>query len=570
MRSSGEVTGAEIARIAGVGRAAVSNWRKRYGDFPPPVGGSTTSPTFALVAVERWLAANDRAPADDARAQLRRAIRTAAEDTGVWETVIPHLAEQLIRPLPSTRKDPVLRVAADIGSSSAFDLLLEAYLEVRPGTTPPELAALMVMVAGVKGRAVHDPVCGTGAVLSAAVAAGAKSVHGQDADEANATMARVRLALHQTAAETKILVGDLRRDAYPRERFDVILCHPPFAVRDWGAEELAYDPRWQFGVPPRQESELAWVQHALAHTRPGGTAVVVVPPAVASRPSGRRIRAELLRRGALRAVVAMPPGVAAPAHLSLQLWLLSPPTRAAMEVLLVDGASLDAAGLAQAVDKPEDARAYAVRIPVVDLLDEDVDLTPARHLAGRSRTVAAAGVLAQWEQLTAAVQDLPARLPRLAKANDSPLPMTTLAELVRAGALTMDTQAGTAVVVGDVIVPTQGAELTAEVATEAGALSPGRVLLRPNPDRLDRWFLAGFVARPSNARLVSSLGSTLRLDVRRAQVPRVPLELQQTYAETFRALHQLRRELITMADNGRKAIDLVAEGLALGTIGSQA
>lgn len=50
-----EVTAADIARLAGVGRAAVSNWRRRHADFPKPVGGTETSPAFALSEVEEWL-----------------------------------------------------------------------------------------------------------------------------------------------------------------------------------------------------------------------------------------------------------------------------------------------------------------------------------------------------------------------------------------------------------------------------------------------------------------------------------------------------------------------------------
>src|ERR1700722_17160253 len=46
---------AEIARIAGVGRAAVSNWRRRYPGFPSRVGGTDASPLFSLAAVEDWL-----------------------------------------------------------------------------------------------------------------------------------------------------------------------------------------------------------------------------------------------------------------------------------------------------------------------------------------------------------------------------------------------------------------------------------------------------------------------------------------------------------------------------------
>src|SRR5215469_14780226 len=54
------VTLAEVARIAGVGRAAVSNWRRRHDSFPAPVGGSDTSPQFSLTEVERWLRRNGK------------------------------------------------------------------------------------------------------------------------------------------------------------------------------------------------------------------------------------------------------------------------------------------------------------------------------------------------------------------------------------------------------------------------------------------------------------------------------------------------------------------------------
>ena len=37
MPEDATVTAADIARLAGVGRAAVSNWRRRHPDFPRPV-----------------------------------------------------------------------------------------------------------------------------------------------------------------------------------------------------------------------------------------------------------------------------------------------------------------------------------------------------------------------------------------------------------------------------------------------------------------------------------------------------------------------------------------------------
>ncbi|MFE1345922.1 hypothetical protein [Streptomyces sp. NPDC058757] len=51
---------AEAARIAGVGRAAVVNWRRRHPDFPAPAGGTSVHPTFDRAAVVAWLLAHDK------------------------------------------------------------------------------------------------------------------------------------------------------------------------------------------------------------------------------------------------------------------------------------------------------------------------------------------------------------------------------------------------------------------------------------------------------------------------------------------------------------------------------
>lgn len=55
-QDSGFLAPSDIAELAGVSRAAVSNWRRRELDFPEPVGGTKANPLFDRVDVERWLA----------------------------------------------------------------------------------------------------------------------------------------------------------------------------------------------------------------------------------------------------------------------------------------------------------------------------------------------------------------------------------------------------------------------------------------------------------------------------------------------------------------------------------
>jgi len=199
-----------------------------------------------------------------------------------------------------------------------------------------------------------------------------------------------------------------------------ILCSATllFNERDWGHEELATDPRWVYGLPPRTEPELAWVQHALSRLVPGGAAVVVLPPAAATRKAGRRIRGALLRSGVLRAVIALPPGCAQPHSVSLHLWVLrtgdsGSVSEAVHSVRLIDAAERsrvssdngsghrlgrsserrsDSFGLQRSTARwrpyPEaPAQVHSVAMPSIDLLDDEVDLTPARHVpdaAGKS------------------------------------------------------------------------------------------------------------------------------------------------------------------------------------------
>ncbi|WP_333745290.1 HsdM family class I SAM-dependent methyltransferase, partial [Streptomyces ardesiacus] len=321
--------------------------------------------------------------------------------------------------LPSV---PLLRGAAELaagpGARKTFAFLLGRHLDANPRQytlTPDPLAELMAELAG-PARTVLDPACGTGTLLRAAAAATrpGQELYGQDDDPALATLTALRLAL-STDATVRVAAGDsLRADALPGLRADAALCHPPFNERNWGHDELAYDPRWEYGFPARTESELAWVQHALARVRDGGTAVVLMPPAAASRRSGRRVRADLLRRGALRAVIALPAGAAPPYSLPLHLWVLRRPEKAPgaappyslplhlwvlrrpekapaqPEVLLADAgqfagegrggpdwrsvreAVLDAWGAFDRTGRLDERPGLARTLPVIELLDDDV------------------------------------------------------------------------------------------------------------------------------------------------------------------------------------------------------
>ncbi|WP_327040883.1 SAM-dependent methyltransferase [Micromonospora ureilytica] len=628
------ITAAEIARLAGVGRAAVSNWRKRHPDFPAPVGGTTASPEFDLIQVEQWLRTQGKLPELATADRLWRHLAAASDSPAAGLAAVGALLLARQRGSRSASIDAQLTpllpdvdaLADELGPQGAFDELWQRFSAPGPGrpfATPDDLADLMIGLANVGGGSVLDPAAGSGAILRAAVRAGSTSVYGQELYDDLARLAGLWLALHDVPGE--VSTGDsLRADAFAGRAVDAVVCHPPFGATNWGDEELGHDPRWIVGTTPRTEPELAWVQHALAHLRVGGHAVLLMPPTVASRRAGKRIRGELLRRGHLRAVIALPPGVAAPHGVPLHLWVLRraatdapPPPRA----LLIDAANGDLADTAPRVlatwrtfaaapDGDVEEAGFARAVPVIELLDEEVDLTPARRQPAVVGEASGEHLVRTRERLAAIVGELPALLPQVmaAPTEASASGTLTVAELARTGALQVigpirsaasraedgsvthgqaplvltgrDVVAGVdasgdddgtllervPLMVGDVVVPVAARQLISRVITSDGVLLGAHLyLLRPNPAALDPWFMAGQLRNSANDKQTTSLSGS-RVDVRRAQIRRLPLDEQRAYGDAFQRLIAFESAVAEVGSLSAELVRLTADGLATGAL----
>ncbi|WP_245646211.1 N-6 DNA methylase [Nocardiopsis trehalosi] len=582
----------------------------------------------------------------------------------------------------------VLRCIDSGRTQDAVDVLAERELEDEAVSgvyaSPGPVADLMARLLGAARpqapypASVFDPACGGGALLVAAARQGAQRLFGQDLMDVQARRSLVRLHLEvpcsspdPTADPSARPVADiraddsLRADAFADFSADGVLCNPPYGDRDWGHDELAYDPRWAYGVPARGDSELAWVQHALAHVTPGAFIVMLLPPAAASRSLSRRIRAELIRTGALRAVISLPAGAAPPFHIGLHVWVLQRPELAAPEhqsVLCVEGAALSGSGGKPAIrparttaagrsagsdgvvtaawealsegvlgywasyvtapasfdDVPGQARA----VPVVDLLDDLVDVTPARNIRTAAAAVAPVAVAEQVSRLRRELAQAVDELAAAARAGEWPAAgaearqwrTATLADLTRGGALTLhragspssreqdapppaefanrpvlsgrDLAAGQRAshepetpVPPTTVIVTEGDVLLSEIRSDSGikarvadeqdsgaVIGRGVRLIRPDRKRLDAWFLAGFLAAEDNLNSASVGTSSLQIDASRLRVPLLPLEEQRRYGEAFRYLYGLRQEVRRVTELATLLPKTLSDGLSSGTL----
>lgn len=466
----------DIARLVDVGRAAVSNWRRRHEDFPRPVGGTASSPLFSLAEMENWLHRNGKSyevsPAD----RVWQRLRAAGDDLHLGRLVV--------------------EAGRELRDSATFEFLCERYFEAHArqlNVTPEDIAALMVRLVG--GGPVADPACGVGTLLKAAGAG-----RGQELDPVSAEISRLRIP------GADIITGDSLRDNGLAQA-DAVVCDPPWHDRAWGYDELIGDPRWEYGLPPRGEPELAWVQHCLSLAKPGAKVAILLPVAAASRRPGKRIRGNLLRAGALLGVITLPGG-------TRDLWLLRRPVpgeQPSSKILLLEAESLAEIEVAEPSTR------------IIDLLDDDVDLSPARH---RDTDVAAAfaDALRRFE----VASPVPPSLASLAG-----VPMTTLGELIKAA------------------------------PGEEPVTSPTGTTYLIDPDVLDPVFLDGAL----RAALAKPASGSSRLDIRRTPVPRLSLAEQRLYGSAFQQLTALAETLRAATAAGDALVRLGFEGLLGGRLG---
>lgn len=569
------MTAAAIARLASVGRAAVSNWRRRHPDFPKPAGGTETSPTFSRLEVEAWLNATGKAD------QLATAGRT---ETGTQRIALSSTAASPERFTRVTRR---LRSRV-----TGFSQLLEALERERSiadllprdhfarsvaALLPRETVASRADAPGLDDApVVLDPACG-GAVMLMAIAdrfGDQVKLAGQEINEGSAEIARFNLSSYANGAAYDIHVGDSLLDDQLSGylgRAAAVVCEPPFDSPQWPSAELTTDPRWEFGIPAPRDAELAWVQHCYAHLRPRGVAIVAVQQRTCVQPSGEHIRGSFVRSGVLRAAVSLPRGMSSTRDTDICLWILQrpygAPDRGPVHMI-------DLSRLGDAADVPSEFAAWqrifddadptiSRAVPRLELLDAASCLLPSRYVAapGQASADDLDHVMHRLEELYARIGH---GLPRLgAPRRPGKITCVTFGELERVGALAVRSRDATPRA-GDVLLRTRGRPPVVASGTKADDTGIAQVV-EIDETRLDPHFVATFLREDAAALPVANtLGAVNRDDLRRCRIPRMPLAEQRRYGDTFRRLHELDIALKALADLSGKVIDQAVQGLTSG------
>lgn len=200
--------------------------------------------------------------------------------------------------------------------------------------TPPSVVQVLVeMLEPYKGR-IYDPCCGSGGMFVQSekfISAhgggrGDIAIYGQESNFTTWRLCKMNLAIRGIDGD----IGKENADSFHKNlhkdlQADFILANPPFNISDWGGQHLREDARWQHGIPPVGNANMAWVQHMVHHLSPRGFAgFVLANGSMSSNTSGEgEIRKNLIESNLVDCMVALPGQLFYTTQIPVCLWFLS-------------------------------------------------------------------------------------------------------------------------------------------------------------------------------------------------------------------------------------------------------
>lgn len=276
--------------------------------------------------------------------------------------------------------------------------------------TPSCVVRTLVEVLQPYNGRVYDPCCGSGGmfVQSAKFVENHRgnindiSVYGQDSNPTTWKMAQMNLAIRGIDADLgKFNADTFFNDCHPTLRADFIMANPPFNLSDWGADKLADDVRWQYGLPPAGNANFAWLQHMIHHLAPNGKIGMVLANGSLSSQSGGEgeIRKNIINADLVECIIAMPSQLFYTTQIPVSLWFLAKNKKQKGKTLFIDARQLgtmvsrklreltdeDIAKIADTYnayvdDSLENVKGFCAVVDTEEIAKQDYILTPGRYV----------------------------------------------------------------------------------------------------------------------------------------------------------------------------------------------
>ncbi len=200
--------------------------------------------------------------------------------------------------------------------------------------TPKSIVTLIVeMLQPFAGR-VYDPACGSGGffvqsekfVEEHGGRLGQLAVYGQESNPTTWRLAAMNLAIRGMDFDLgREPANTFTRDQHPDLRADFVMANPPFNMKDWKDGVRDDDPRWRYGIPPKNNANFAWMQHMIHHLAPRGRMALLLANGSMSSNTNHEgaIRKAIVEADLVECMVALPGQLFTNTQIPACIWFLT-------------------------------------------------------------------------------------------------------------------------------------------------------------------------------------------------------------------------------------------------------
>lgn len=211
--------------------------------------------------------------------------------------------------------------------------------------TPDSVSQLMIELLNPEKGKVLDSTCGIGGFfqdIEEKYPNNEFQFYGQEYNWATLAFAKLRFAFNEKNA---ITFGEgkstLSIDQFAELKADYVIMHPPFNLRTFPNEIIESDPRFEFGIPPKSNANLAWIQHAIYHLNSNGKAAILLNNGSLSA-GGKEadIRKNIIEADLIEAIISLPSQLLTNTSIPSSIWLLNKKKLRKEKVLFIDASNL--------------------------------------------------------------------------------------------------------------------------------------------------------------------------------------------------------------------------------------
>ena len=308
---------------------------------------------FWLPPAARWLGLQERAKQPNIGKIIDDAMLSIEQENPRLKNVLP---KDFARRQADLRLGELVDLVATIGFShsnqEARDVLGHVYeyflgqfasAEGKKGGqfyTPKSVVKLIVTcLEPYKGR-VYDPAMGSGGFFVSSekfieehadkqhvdLAKQQISIYGQESNPTTWRLSVMNMAIRGIEFNFgKHHADTFHHNQHPDLQADFIMANPPFNISDWGGDKLENDQRWQYGIPPRNNANFAWLQHMIHHLSPRGYAGIVLANGSLSSKTNNEgtIRQNIITADLVDCMIALPPQLFFNTQIPACIWILA-------------------------------------------------------------------------------------------------------------------------------------------------------------------------------------------------------------------------------------------------------